>query len=151
MSTAENKAAIRRYVEELNRRNLAVLDEVIAPEVSLGSLLRGQSTLEKVSRERYKEQIIERITAFPDYKVKIEEMIAEDDQVVLYWTNRRTHTAEFLGVPPTGKEIVEAAISIYRLAGGRIVEVRGFWDRADTWQQLGLIPADDQIIPVNKD
>jgi steroid delta-isomerase-like uncharacterized protein len=146
MSIENNKAIIRRYVTELNKRNMAVLDEVVADEVFLGSLLRSDSSPDRVSRETYRQQIVNRITDFPDYQVTIEEMIAEGDQVVLYWTNRKTHRVEYLGVPPTGKEIVEKAISIYRLRNGRIVEVRGFWDRADTWQQLGLIPEDDEIL-----
>jgi len=31
MSLEENKAIVRRWIEELNRRNLAVLDELVAP------------------------------------------------------------------------------------------------------------------------
>jgi hypothetical protein len=31
MITDENKSIIRRYIEELNRRNLAILEELRAP------------------------------------------------------------------------------------------------------------------------
>jgi steroid delta-isomerase-like uncharacterized protein len=152
MSTQENKAIIRRYVDELNRRNLAIIDELVADKVVLGSLFRtpDASPVEEVTREAYKEDIRHRVTASPDYYVTIEEMIAEDDQVVLHWTRRWTHRETFLGVPPTGKEIRETAISIYRIAAGKIVEVRGFWNRADTWQQLGLIPETREILPPDK-
>jgi steroid delta-isomerase-like uncharacterized protein len=139
MSTKENKTILRRYVDELNRRNLSLLDELVAEDVVFSTLLRGNPDPE-FGREAYRQGILRRIVAFPDYHVSIEEMIAEDDQVVLYWTNLGTHRGTFLGVALTGRVIEEAAISIYRLAGDQIVEVRGYWDQADTWQQLGLMP-----------
>ena len=67
------------------------------------------------------------------------EMLAEGDQVMVYWHSRGTHQGEFMGAPPTGRVIEGVAISIYRLREGQIAEVRGLWDRTDTWQQLGLV------------
>ena len=146
MSVEQNKALIRRYVDELNRRRFSVLDELVADEVSLGSLHRDPAPPpEVVSREAYRELIVGRINAFPDYHVTIREMIAEGDRVVVHWASRGTQRGEFMGVPPTGKLVTGSAVSIYRLAGGRITEVRGIWDRADAWQQLGLIPGDSDM------
>lgn len=152
MSVEQNKAHIRRYVDELNRRHFSALDELVADRVSLGSLHREPAPPpEVVSREAYRKLIKDRITAFPDYHVTIREMIAEDDQVVLHWTSRGTQHGEFMGVAPTGKLITGSAVSIYRLTGGRITEVRGLWDRADAWQQLGLIPEDSELEPSGRD
>jgi len=92
-----------------------------------------------------------RINAFPDYRVTIREMIAEDDQVVVHWTSRGTQRGEFMGLAPTGRIITGSAVSIYRLTGGRITEVRGVWDRSDAWQQLGLIPGDSEIESAGRD
>lgn len=147
----QNKALIRRYVDELNRRRFSVLDELVADKVALGSLHCDPSPPpEVVSREAYQELITGRISAFPDYYVTIQEMIAENDQVVVHWTSRGTQHGEFMGVHSTGKQITGAAISIYRLTDGRIIEVRGIWDRADIWQQLGLIPEDRKIESVGR-
>jgi steroid delta-isomerase-like uncharacterized protein len=141
----KNKAIIRHYIDELNRRNLAILDELVAEEVILGSLLRNETAVS--GRETMRQGILRRLAAFPDYHVTIKELIAEADQVVLYWANRGTHRGEFLGVPATGKVIEEVAVSIYRLAGGRIVEIRGIYDQVDTWQQLGLLPPTEAATP----
>lgn len=147
MSIEQNKALIRLYVNELNRRHMAVLDEMVADNVILGSLHQSPpADSESVTREAYRQLITARINAFPDYRVTIEEMVAEGDQVVVYWTSRGTHRGEFMGVLPTGKQITGAAVSIYRIVNGRITEVRGMWDRADTWQQLGLIPEEREIL-----
>jgi steroid delta-isomerase-like uncharacterized protein len=140
-----NKKTIRRYVDELNARNFDVIEGTVGSEVKVIPLVRGATGSEVVSREEYRRQIEERVTLFPDYTVTIDELIAERDIVVLFWTSRRLHSAELMGVPPTGRLLSETAVTIYRLSRGRIVEVRGFWDRADLWEQLGLItvPTDD--------
>ena len=146
MSAEANKALIRRYVDELNRRNLAILEELVAEKVISGSLFPELEADETISRDTYKGWILQRITAFPDYHVAIEQMIAEEDRVVLFWTSRWTHSQEYMGVPPTGKALKGTAVSTYRIADGQIVEVRGYWDRAELWQQLGLIPSTEQIL-----
>jgi steroid delta-isomerase-like uncharacterized protein len=147
MNVEQNKELIQRYVDELNRRRMAILDELVADDVILGALHYSPAAdPEVVTREVYRQMIAARINAFPDYHVTVEEMIAEDDQVVVYWTSRGTHRGEFMGVLPTGKQIRGAAVSIYRVVGGRIAEVRGIWDRADTWQQLGLIAEESEIL-----
>jgi steroid delta-isomerase-like uncharacterized protein len=146
--TAEtNKQLLHRYIDQLNQRNFAVLDELVAADVTLGSLLRSESDDIESGRELYRQGILDRLRAFPDYQVTVLEMIAEEDQVMVYWRYRGTFQAEFRGVPPTGKVVEEAAISIYRLREGQIVGVRGYWDRADTWQQFGLLPPDRPPLP----
>ena len=144
MSPDEHKAIVQRYVDELNQRNLAILDELVADEVRIGSLMRTEQgdAYTVTGRAAYREGIVQRIAAFPDYRVTIIEMIAEADQVMLYWRNRGTHSGPFRGVPPTGKMIEEMAVSIYRIHDGKIVEVRGFDDPYDFWQQLEVSPAD---------
>lgn len=146
MSAETNKALIRRYVDELNRRNLAILEELVAEKIISGSLFPELEADEIISRETYKGWILQRISACPDYHVTIERLLAQGDQVILFWTSRWTHSQEYMGVPPTGKLLKGTAVSVYRIAEGQIVEVRGYWDRAELWQQLGLIPSTEQIL-----
>jgi steroid delta-isomerase-like uncharacterized protein len=158
MSIEENKAIIRRYIEELNRRNVSVIDEVIAEILTVQILHHSPpSAPEWVGREAVRQGYLRNITAYPDYGVTIEEMLAEDDRVVLYWTHRGTHQGEFnpqgasgSGIAPTGKVITGAAITFYRIVDGKIAEMRALWDRADTWQQFGLIPDEDEILQTGK-
>jgi predicted ester cyclase len=91
-----------------------------------------------IGRDAYRDGILRRIAAFPDYHVTIVEILAEDDQVMIYWTNQGTHLGVFRGIPPTGNIIREAAISIYRVRNGMIAEVRGLSDNLDFLTQLGV-------------
>ena len=126
MSIEANKTILRRYVEELNQRNLAILDELVAEDVQIGAWEEwGQPAAEiKYGSVAYGEGIRQRIAAFPDYQVTILEMIAEADQVMLYWRNRGTQLGIYDDVPPTGQVLEEVHISIYRIRNGQIVEVR---------------------------
>jgi predicted ester cyclase len=124
MTARANKSIIRRYIRELNRRNDSVIDELVSED------------FRDVVREGYSLNI----SAFPDYTVTIEDLIAEGDKVVLVWSHRGTHLGDYEGVPPTGKIILGRHISIYRLFNGQIIDADGVWDAASIWQQLGLIP-----------
>jgi predicted ester cyclase len=130
MSAQTNKAIVRRYIQELNQRNLAVLDELVAVDFR-STVLEGYS---------------HNITAFPDYHVTIEDMIAEDDKVVLVWNHQGTHRGVYEGVSPTGKVIIGRHISIYNIVDGLISGADGVWDAASIWQQLGLIPDTEEIL-----
>jgi predicted ester cyclase len=96
MSIEENKAVVRRYIEELNQRNASVIDEVIAESLTIQTLHHSPAfTPEAAGREAVRRGYLRNIMAFPDYRVTIEEMLAEGDRVVLYWTNRGTHQGDF--------------------------------------------------------
>jgi predicted ester cyclase len=137
MSIQENKAILLRYIAELNRRNPAVIDELVAAD------------FRAAVRQGYQRNI----TAFPDYLVQVEEIIAEGDKVVLVWNHRGTHLGESDGVSPTGNLVTGRAVSIYQLQDGLIIAADGAWDQAAIWQHLGLVPDPDPILihfkPIN--
>jgi len=69
-------------------------------------------------------------SAFPDFKVTLDDMIAEGDKVVVRSTWSGTHKGEFMGIPPTGKKVSFGVIDIIRMAGGKAVE---HWARWIAW------------------
>src|SRR5438445_6640711 len=71
----------------------------------------------------------------------IEEMFSAGDRVVVRWTGSGTHVAEVNGIPATNKKISVDAISIHRMAGGKIAETWEVWDTLGFLQQLGAVPA----------
>jgi predicted ester cyclase len=61
--------------------------------------------------------------------------------VAVRWRMHGTHTGEYMGVPPTGKVITTPGMSMYRIAGGKIVEDWSVMDQLGSMQQLGLVPS----------
>ena len=133
MSTQEeNKAIFRRYIEEVwNRTNLDLVDEIFDRYISHqpdGSVLeRGP--------EDVKRFVIEFRAGFPDFRISIDDQIAEGDKVMVHATIRGTHQREFRGMAPTGKEIEERGFSVFRFSSeGKVVES---WD--SYYSQLSLM------------
>jgi len=61
-------------------------------------------------------------TVFPDIHFLIEDQFAEGDRVVTRWSARATHTGQYRGIPPTGKQFRVTGIDIDRIVGGKVVE-----------------------------
>jgi len=140
MSTEDNKAIVRRLIEEgLNQRNLAIFDELYAPDFVYQL---GSTTIQ--GREPYKQFISMSFAAFPDLHFTIEDQVAESDEVVTRWTLRGTHQGPFQDIPPTGKHVMVTGIGINRFANGKIVENWTNMDALGLRQQLGVVPAPGQ-------
>ena len=81
-------------------------------------------------------------SAFPDFRVTLEDQIAEGDKVVNRWTVRGTHQGEFQGISPTGKEVEFTGIHMSTINDeGKLQESWENYDALGLMQQLGAIPA----------
>ncbi len=137
MSLEENKAIERRFFEEVvNKGNLAVLDELLAPDFVDHSASPGIAP----DREGYKQFFAMTHSAFPDFHSTLEDMFAEGDKVVQRFTARGTHQGEWMGIAPTGKQMTIPGIAIHRITGGKIVEDWVSMDMLGALQQLGVVP-----------
>jgi len=144
MSTEENKALVRRAIEEVwNQGNVALADELYAPNVHF----RNPGVADLRTLEDLKRFVTAFRSAFPDGRTTIEDLIAEGDQAVLRYTFRGTNTGDFvtpMPLPATGKQVIMTGIAIARLAGGKAVEVLDMSDNLGLLQQLGVIPLPGQ-------
>ena len=136
MSTEENKAVVHRYFEEQSKRNWAGIEELFAPDYVIHGAPPGISP----DLADLRQLITAFWTAFPDEHAVVEELIAEGDKVVSRVTVRGTHRGDFMGIPPTGKQIRWTAIAIDRIKDGKFVEGWANTDDLGLMQQLGVIP-----------
>ena len=127
VSTAANKALVRRYWDEVvNPGNLDLIDELYAPNFVLhapdGDVYGPDGVRRQLAAYR---------AAFPDLAVTLEDLLAEGDKVVRRFTLRGTHRGPFLGVPVSGRRVELGGIAIDRVAGGLLVE---------SWVQVDGLP-----------
>ncbi|SER57791.1 ester cyclase [Natrinema salaciae] len=73
-------------------------------------------------REAYKRHLESLTTAFPNLRLEIEDMVAEDDRVAVRFTLRGTQEGRLMGIEPTGRELTLSVIAIYRFEDGKIAE-----------------------------
>jgi steroid delta-isomerase-like uncharacterized protein len=120
MSSVEenNKALVRRFLEELVKGNLDVIDELLAPDFVDRALMPGQGS----TREDFRRTIEEIHKAFSTTSFTIEEQVAEGDTVVTKHIESHVSRGEFAGLPATGKEETNEGIYIHRLHQGKITE-----------------------------
>ena len=142
MSIKQNKELIRQYCIDYNQLGADVakirpLHERYFPAgFVVHSLERGDR-----NREQSIEFQVSRVSAFPDMKVTIDDMVAEGDKVAVKYTSLGTHKATFVGIPATGKQIVGKGVEIYRISAGKIAEIWVFPDSLGMMTQLGAIPS----------
>ena len=139
MSTEQNKANDRRLIEELNRGNVNVYDELNVPDY-----VGHEASTTRQGLEANKQFVSAYLTAFPDLHFTIEEQIAEGDKSVTRWTARGTHRGELMGIPPTGKQVTVTGITIVHWSNGKSVESWLNFDALGMLQQLGVVPAPGQ-------
>ena len=80
--------------------------------------------------------------AFPDMRMDVEDLIADEEKTVARVTVTGTHKGEFMGVPPTGTRVDVQLIDIMRFnRAGLVCEHWGVADMLSLMQQLGAVPA----------
>lgn len=139
MSPEEIKTVGRRVPEEaFNQGNLAVLDEVIAPDFVNHTPLPG---LPDRGVEAVKAVVNAMRTAFLDFHYTVDDEIVEGDKLVQVVTAHGTNNGSFMGMPPTGNSATWKEVHILRVVNGKIVEHTGIADEMSLMRQLGLVPA----------
>jgi steroid delta-isomerase-like uncharacterized protein len=79
--------------------------------------------------------------AFPDLRMDPEDVLASGDKVVARVRATGTNTGEFMGMPPSGKNVDVELIDIIRFGDdGLAREHWGVADQMRMLQQLGAIP-----------
>lgn len=74
-----------------------------------------------------------------------DDIIAEGDKIVVRWTWTGTHTGEFMGIPPTGRQLSVTGTSIHRFADGMFVESWASYDSLGMMQQLTAAPPEYEV------
>ncbi len=131
----QNKAIVRRWIEELDKHNFEIMDEVVSPDVKFH--MPGNT----MTFEPYKQFVHGVYESLPDLHHDIQDLIAEGDRVVMRAVDSGTQKGEFMGVAPTGNKVKISAIGIFCFKEGKIVEGWEELDMMGLMQQIGAIPA----------
>jgi len=134
MTTEHNRGLVRRAVEEIwNRGHLALADVLFAPTyVNHGGLIpdlvRGPEAI-KSGVALYR-------TAFPDFYLTVEALVAEEEMVDLSWAARRAGMSARNGSVPASLGGTLRGTTRSRCAANQIAESWTMWDQADVLRSL---------------
>jgi len=128
-----NKAIVLRFNKEIiEQHNVAVLDELVAPDFVNHTAPPGASP----SRDGLIAFMAMFRNAFSDIQVDIFDQVAENDKVVTRKAINATHTGPFMGIPATGKRVALNLVDIIRIKDGKYAEHWAVRDTASLMQQL---------------
>ena len=133
----EDIASVRRLFEEaFNGGNLAVIDELVHPEIVDHNPFPNQPS----GREGFRSLVTLLRTAFPDLQIKLEDVFSAGDKVCVRERMAGTHQGDFMGLAPTNRRVDVMGIEIMRLEDGRLVEHWAIFEEMLMAMQLGMVP-----------
>ncbi len=135
MSLEHNKDTARRLYELINAGQVEAVADFVSMDYEEHDPLPGQGS--------GKEGVLDRFSLLATAlapRFTIEDVVAENDRVVVRWTNAGTHVGEFAGIPATGKTFTMSGIDIYSVVDGLLCEHWHVVDQLSMLAQLGLLP-----------
>jgi steroid delta-isomerase-like uncharacterized protein len=131
----QNKHIARQFIAAFAAADTRTLDRIVAEHMIDHNLAPGQTqgrrgVLEAVEMFR---------AAFPDLKITIESLVADEERVSVTGRMSGTNQGALMGAPPTGKTVSFAYMDMYAIAHGQIVEVWHVEDLAGMMRQLGML------------
>jgi steroid delta-isomerase-like uncharacterized protein len=130
---AENKAILLNFYEEIFHK--AKIDD-IGKFISTDAIDHDMPAGIPQTLENMKEGFKMYLTAFPDMKMHVEDIIAKGDKVVARLSYSGTHKGNFMGIPATGKKVKGTAVDIVRFKDGKMVE---------HWSEQNMLPFMEQL------
>ena len=136
MNTDEVRAIGYRIVNEfINNARMDIADELFSPNFVNHSPAEGVSS----DLEGFKKYVSMLHAGFSDFSLTIEDMIVEKDRGAARMRFRGVHTGDYMGVPPTKKQVDTTIISILRFDNGKFVERWSVTNRLEIARQLGIL------------
>ena len=133
----ENKALVHEFFKKANSEEKTPVD-FCAP--GFIAHIGSSPVMDLQAFQQYQTTFF---ASFSNTSMTIEDMVAEGDRVAFRGTVRTTHTAEFMGVPASGKQIAVQVFGIAQIEEGKIAEWWNSPDRLSWMQQIGAIPSQD--------
>lgn len=135
--TEDNKPLAAQLVEAWNSHDL---DRVAAwycldcrvVDVAIAQPLAGRGVVRRMFEAYYQ--------AFPDLTLTLTDVVADEDQVALFWIARGTHLGSIMNIPASGRAISAIGVNLLKLRDGLVCETTTIWDVAGMLRGIGLLP-----------
>jgi steroid delta-isomerase-like uncharacterized protein len=134
MSAAENADALRRWIDAYNDRDTEAEAAARTPDF----VAHVPGAPGPLNSDAWVGFAFSFADAFPDLRLTVEEVVADEDRTAARVTFRGTHHGEFQGIPATGRPVTFTSIEFNRMVGGKVAE---HWVELDLLGLLGQLGA----------
>ncbi len=121
--TSKNEEIVRRWFNEVwNLRREATIDELLTAESTChaeeGPIVGPNDFRSKMYRPF--------VSAFPDIRVAVDDVIADESKAVVRWTATATHQGIGIGIPPTARRFKFQGVTWIHIAEGKMMKAWQF-------------------------
>jgi steroid delta-isomerase-like uncharacterized protein len=130
----------RAIFDGVSKRELDAALELVAEDsvddfVALGEV-RGRAAIRRFFEEMF--------TAFPDFDVTVDQIVADDHGAAVQWRATGTFSGgPFSGIEPTDRRVEVRGLDLMEIAGGLVRHNTIYYDGAAFARQIGLLPRAD--------
>ncbi len=136
MSKEANIATAKKMGEAINKGNLEEFNDVFAADVKDHDPAPDQGK----GPQGFIGFFTQFRHAFPDLKIAVEHMVADEDNVAIAYTMTGTQEGPFQGIPATGKKVKARGMQIAKFnSDAKITERWGSSDEMGIMQQIGAV------------
>ena|SRR5438876_3829953 len=129
-----NKKDVAIWYDAFNRKDPALVDKILdANWVDIPS-----APNQKPGLQGMKDLLADLTTTFPDFNVRIEEILQDGNKVIVRSELTGTQKGPFLGISPRGRKIHIQAVDIHEFKDGKIIRTWHTEDWMNGLRQLGL-------------
>lgn len=101
-------------------------------DVAIAQPLAGREAVRRMFEAYYQ--------AFPDLHLTLTDVIADNDQVAMFWIAHGTHQGSIMNIPASGRAISAKGVNHLKLREGLVCETTTIWDVAGMLRGIGLLP-----------
>ena len=139
----DNGALARRYLTELwGKGKLELIEELVDDDIALIDPMTPEPAK---GVEALKQRIDGMGKTFTEGETVIDEVVVAGDTVTVRTRWMGVHSGDFFGLAPTSRRVTCPAAEIIKIRNGKVVENTSYFDLYSMFQQLGALPAPDQL------
>jgi steroid delta-isomerase-like uncharacterized protein len=148
VETRDNAAIVRDLFDAFNSHDLDRAATMVTEDFELVDLAaRGQTFR---GPEGLREWFQTFLTALPDARTELINVVAADEWAFSEHIGRGTHTGPLVGpageLPPTGRTVELRIGEVYRIEDGKIALAHAYYDGATMMRQLGVFPPRPEVL-----
>jgi predicted ester cyclase len=109
------------YLDYCNKHDFNAMATFYTPTIKIGGVPMDPAAVTA--------QFAPLITAFPDWRWQMQDILVDGDDIVVRFTVTGTHRGTFRGIEATGQRVTASEFTLYHLEDSKFAEV---WDLLDT-------------------
>lgn len=148
LNAKDNATIVRSHIDCFNSRDMNRGLTLVSKDARWSNIPFGRDFTGHAGYREFHENWV---TAMPDVKVEIVNLVGDDQSTVVEMIARGTHSGPLVGpegtITATFKKIDLKVCELFRLQDGLIVESHVYFDSATMMRQLGVLPSGATAVP----